>query len=291
MPPGRRTLRIAAAVAGVLVGVGLAVVVARRTHSDAPAPPTTPSALVDTREHCDAIASRYRRALLAQQACQFDEDCEAESRGRFYSGLDRCARFRRKDATPESLAEADSIASAWLDRGCSSLFLTCRQERAQCKHGTCAELPPEPLPRTHRRVWCGNAFSFFVPPEVIEEKAEGDDSIVGAFAGPKMRLSYDFGRYSNSLASESVDGRAPVDEILSRKEVTLSGTPGVLVTMRVLSPQRARFLSGVHFPKVAVSEPYMSLGREDARLTMMATCDALADCAPAEGIFRSIEFH
>jgi hypothetical protein len=294
MPPAGRTIRLASTVVLVLGSIGIAVAFHRRTPpTTTPAPPAKPSAVVDTRGHCDTIAARYRRALRPFQACNADDDCLAEPRAKFFSGLDRCARFRRKDATPETLADVDALEKAWLGRGCSSLYLTCREERAQCKQGICAELPPEPLPRTYRRVWSGNAFSFFVPPDLAEDNVEGEDSVVGAFTGPKMRLSYDYGRYSNPLESENDDGGPPMDRILSRKEVTLSGRPAVLVTMEELLMQPTPyFLSGVHFPKVPVAFPSLSLGGGDeAKLTMTATCDAPADCASAEGIFRSIEFH
>lgn len=291
----RVTPRTIGVVAGalVLVGVGITVAIARRGAPSAPSPSASPSAVVDTREHCDTIARRYRRALAGQQACQVDEDCMAEARGWYFAGLDRCARFRRRDATPASMAEADGLATAWLDRGCSSTVLTCREERAQCRQGVCAERPPEPLAPSYRRVWCHDSFSFFLPADMVAEKVAGEDSIVGAFAGPKMRLSYDYGQFSNPLESENEDGGPPMDRILSRKEVVVSGTPAVLVTMEVLLMRPTPFFrSGVHFPRVAVSEPSLSLGgRADAKLTMEATCDVLADCEPAEGIFRSIELH
>jgi hypothetical protein len=293
MPPAGRTIRLASTVVLVLGSIGVAVAFHRRTPPTTPAPPAKPSVVVDTREHCDTIAARYRGALLPLQACNADDDCLAEPRAKFFSGLDRCARFRRKGAAPEALADVDALEKAWLVRGCSSLYLTCREERVQCKQGACAELPPEPLPRTYRRVWSGNAFSFFVPPELAEESAQGEDSVVRAFKGPKMRLSYDHGQWSNPLESENDDGGPRMDRILSRKEVTLSGRPAVLVTMEVLLMRPTPyFLSGVHFPRVPVAVPSLSLGGGDeAKLTMTATCDVLADCASAEGIFRSIELH
>ena len=285
MPPARRTIGLASALTVVLGCVGLAIAFGRRTHPDVDAPPAGPSALVDTREHCDAIAASYRQALRGHQACSTDDDCMVEPRAKLVTGLDRCARFRRKDAP---LADVDALEKVWLDRGCASSYLTCRQERAQCIHGTCAELPPDPLPRTYRRVWCQDSFSFFVPPDLIEEKVQGEDSVVGAFSNPKMHLSYDFGRYSNPLESENRDGGPIVDRMISRQEVTLSDAPAVLVTKEVFWTTRATpaFISGVHFPRV----PVMG-GGEGTRLTIMAICDDLADCARAEGIYRSIEFH
>jgi hypothetical protein len=215
------------------------------------------------------------------QTCTRDDDCMAERRAGVRSGLDGCARFRRADAKLGDVVEP--LEGAWLDRGCAQQFMTCSApRRAQCKAGTCAELPPDPVPRTWGRVehvgFTGPRFSFFVPPELVREDVIGEDSEVGAFQGPRYSLSYDYGDYSPTLVAKTDEG----ETALHTESATIDGVSANLVAMRT---RDGEILSGVHFPEAP------SISRAKPGLTLFARCKTEADCVEATTIARSIEFH
>jgi hypothetical protein len=273
--PYARSLSLA--LGGGVILVGALVAVSRRVAE----PPVHRGPLVDSQANCQAVATRYQASLLPFQTCTRDDECVAERRDGVRSGLDGCARFRRADAR---LGDAvDPLEHAWLDRGCAQLFMTCPgPRRAQCAAGKCAELPPEPVPRTWRREqhtgFTGPRFSFFVPPDLVRKDVIGEDSEVGAFEGPSFDLEYEYGDYSPSLIAKPDD-----EEIQLRNEATtIAGVPARLVALRTRSGD---IVSGAYFAELP------SLSREKPALVIYARCKTEADCADGVNIARSLEFH
>lgn len=260
-----------------MILLGALIVVARRTA----VPPPARGPVVDSQSNCETVRSRYRASITPFQVCTRDDECVAERRDGVRSGLDGCARFRRTDA---KLGESvDPLEQAWLDRGCAQLFMTCSApRRAQCAAGACTELPPEPVPRTWRRVehsgFTGPRFSFFVPPELVREKVMGEDSEVGAFEGPRYRLELEYGDYSPMLVARADDGETQLHD----EPATIDGVAARLVAMRTSSGE---ILSGAYFAEVP------SISREKPKLVIYARCKAEADCSDVGTIARSLEFH
>jgi hypothetical protein len=262
---------------GTLLLVAL-VVASRRSE----APPPKPGPVVQAQPSCETLRAQYLAALAPLQTCTRDDECVTDRRDGVRSGLEHCARFRRGDALLDAVV--DPLERAWLGRGCAHAFMTCKPRRAQCNAGRCAELPPDPVPRTWRRAehasYMGEArFSFFVPPGFTKLKTASTDSEGGAWEGPSNELLYyEYGDYSPNLEPNVADG----ESTLSRQAVTISGAKANLIVTRI-GERRVR--SGIQFPEVPAINP----GKQ--RLTMWSECATLADCADIPIIVRSIELH
>jgi hypothetical protein len=242
-------------------------------HVLATAPPAPPAAPLPPPPDCDALRASYRAALEPTDSCKTDDECIAERRDGVVSGLDGCMRFRRRDA---ELSELARFEQAWVRAGCAKTFITCGERRAQCLAGRCAERPPDGLPRSSRRVDANGKFSFVVPPDVVQKEAQGEDSYVGLFEGPRYTLTFDYGEYGTALDGEDV-------KVLRREKTIISGVEAMLIASR---NRDGLVYSGVHFANIP------AVGRGNGlRLTLWATCKKLDDCADVPIIARSIELH
>jgi hypothetical protein len=289
-PPRRRSVSRGFAIAGLALAasLGVAALVGVWTHR-AKTPPRGPA--IGSAQQCETARTQYLRALAMQQTCVQDSDCISESRAGLYSGLDRCARFRRKDSSPNDLGQLRHLEQSWLGLGCANKFLQCQEQRAQCKQGTCAELPPAGLPRTYVRTWSDDDFSFFLPPDAVDTHAQGDDSRVARYTSAKGTLAYDFGRYGNPL-NPTGDGSTQGTKLLSRIPFDLLGHPAFLSSMEHARGfgYGARYTMGVYVPAAQTSRPGLG-GAETSSLSMTVTCDILPDCQSFEPVFRNVEFH
>jgi hypothetical protein len=117
-------------------------------------------------------------------------------------------------------------------------------------------------------------FSFGAPPNLGVEQVRGVDSAVGAFASDAMKLSYDFGWYSNPLPDEGQEG-------FTAETVEIDGHAARLVQYRhaPVDPARPNVVA-VHFPDLG----------EGNRLTVVALCADDETIAVAQEIMRSIRF-
>jgi hypothetical protein len=57
-----------------------------------------------------------------------------------------------------------------------------------------------------RTITVEGAFTFKVPGDMSGVDTRGIDSIAGAFAGPSIKLEYDYGAFSDPLGNDSSDG-------------------------------------------------------------------------------------
>ena len=70
--------------------------------------------------------------------------------------------------------------------------------------------------------------SFFGPPTLVAHHVNGEDSLVGEFVGPTMRVDFDFGWYSDNSFGGRYDGRQMRRGTL--EQVVIDGHPARLAT-------------------------------------------------------------
>lgn len=279
-----RTARLTVGLASVAIATCVLAYVFQRAHTragvvavDASAP--SASALAAPAD-CDALVVRYRAALDTLQTCAGDDECVADERGKVWSALDGCARFRRRDA--DLARSLEPLESAWLARGCSrSIYMTCAPERAQCRAGRCAELPREPIPRDWRRITHRGKFSFFVPADAAQDKdVRGEDTEVGEWKTPRTTINFDYGQYGTNIQGSTSEGNT----LLRREPVTVGDSKGFLVLTRM---RESSFIAGIHLPELG-----NSISRYESVLTLWTSCTKRTDCE-AEGLLtaRSLELH
>ena len=269
--------------AGVLVA---AVVLARgafRRAGTAAAPSATPlrPSLPPDPKACAALQDRYDAAWEKANRCASDAECMATPRGGAFLALDGCARFGPRSALPE----ADALAAEWLEAGCADDFDACAGTPASvCRAGKCEERAPPPLPATWRRVDVARAFTLFLPPDLVETKVYPEDSVVRLWRSDRMRVSLDYGYYSNKL-----DEHPPEGVVSPRKETTIGGQRAFIRTVATFpDASKPRTSVAVHVPHVPRSA--RATYSEGAALTLFATCDGPPPCADGESLIRSIRF-
>lgn len=125
----------------------------------------------------------------------------------------------------------------------------------------CNSATPPDVPEDWQTIRARTAFTFKAPPDLEQEVAQGVDSFVGRYVSPTLKLSFDFGWYSNAMDGEGytaswtrIDGR--------RARIVRTGD-----------------VMGVHFPELGA----------DTKLTMRVELHG-ADPALVETIFRTIDF-
>jgi hypothetical protein len=272
---------------GLAVCLGAAAFVLRPR---APAVPplqisaATPAIL--TAKQCGALQAQYTQLLEPMRACHVDDDCVAEPRAQQHWDLDGCGRYRARSTSVEPL---DAIERQWQQGACMEGYVAeCKPVRAQCLEGRCEELPPDPLPRTWKRVMAHGRFSMFVPRDFIDEKAIGQDSLVGSYAAPLGALHYDYGEYSNRLEGDDMpNGEADAPRKTRSEPVTIAGQHARFVTWRGTTAVHAGlYISFVPRP----GNPAIFDVGSRTRLQMTLSC--ASDCeATFHQIARSIEFY
>lgn len=90
------------------------------------------------------------------------------------------------------------------------------------------------------------AFSFRVPADLTDENVQGTDSQVGAFSGPGLRVSYDFGWFSPNFGDLAATGTSTA--------VTTDHLDATLVTADLsgLADYDGGFFTGLYVPDVLV---------------------------------------
>ena len=273
--------------AGLLFCGGLGVGLQRlRAPSAPPAAPAPPAPSVLTAEACGALEARYAALAEPLRSCNQDDECVAEPRGGQFFGLDGCVRFRRRDAALDALAP---VEAEWMQGACVTSYVpSCLPRLAQCRGGRCVERPAEPIPRDWQRIDVQKIFSFFAPPDLVDEHAHGDDSLVGVYRGALGELSFDYGAFANPLEGEGMPGGWPEAHAKTRAQsVVISGANARLVTYR--GPKEVH--AGVFFPHVPKpSAPQLWSDGESTRLELDLSCTS--DCeATFLMIARSLEFY
>lgn len=270
-----KTTRLTVGLAGLVVLASVVAYLFHRPRAVVPAP-----APVSTPVDCDVLLARYRAALANVQTCTQDDECVADERGKVWSALDGCTRFRRRDA--DLARTLDPLEAAWRAQACSqSDYMTCAPARAQCSAGRCGELPRDPIPRDWRRVTHRGKFSFFVPADAEENKGiHGEDSEVGEWKTPRSTIDFDYGQYGTNIEGSAAEG----DVVLTREPITVGDSNGMFTLTRT---HEGVFLAGVHFRELE-----NSISRYERVLTLWAECKKRTDCE-TEGrtIVRSLELH
>jgi hypothetical protein len=278
-----------AAAAIVLLASGAIALVLWRHRPQATPTPAGPR--VPDPARCATLASRYEAAWREANSCTQDDECAVTPRGRFWADLDGCARFGPRAA---SLASVDSLAQSWLAEGCATTFADCAGSApvaAQCRGGSCVELPPAPIPADWVRLSPDRLFTFFVPPEVQRRRVVMEDSIGFAFEGPRFAFDIEYGQY----APTDFDPDQTPGKVLGRTAVSLSGHKGTEVVFQLAhadaGPARYGRVLAVSDAPCPVFATSMTCPRGTVtRFVLWAWCDRPEACEDARTAFESIAF-
>ena len=143
-----------------------------------------------------------------------------------------------------------------------------------------SETRPAEIARGWKRIDAGAAFSFWIPPEMEQQRATGIDSLVGEYRSTTMRITFDYGRYSNPLANYFSNPGCE-DETTS-----ISGKDGRIVECkRAKSDSDPSYLTAIHFSNV-----HEAAGEESIKLTMEVEFNQEGDQETARKILESIVF-
>jgi uncharacterized protein YcfL len=119
-------------------------------------------------------------------------------------------------------------------------------------------------------------FIFYIPQNMQKQDSQGIDSYVEEYRNENMRVSFDYGIYSDPL-----DGYSMEPEYKEMKEV-ISGREAKIVYFKPASfASGYKYYAGVHFPDVEEG---------GIKLTMMAEFNDETDWGTAKTIFGSIYF-
>jgi len=184
---------------------------ASRRGDAAPPPPSQPQVLPAAA--CKQLVEDYHARLARTRACTRDDECVAEPRGHYMTGLDGCARFV---VPSKELLAADGVAERWKAGGCADAFRTCLPPRpAICDERLCAELPPDGLPRSWRRQELPGVLTFFAPGDVVDIGLDGmipEDSWITRFGNrADIELTFDVMR-GDGTQDMPVDASIPARE-------------------------------------------------------------------------------
>ena len=142
-----------------------------------------------------------------------------------------------------------------------------------------ADSPSPELPADWVRVSAGGAFSLMAPAGTAFHPAQGVDSTVGSFQAPDFKLSFDYGRYSDSLTHMSSEAE------YETRDIVVDGKTAYIVTSFVpqYSADRPYFI-GIHFPEVGET----TMG--PTKLTVYGLLETVDGYALVEAIFATIRF-
>ena len=117
-------------------------------------------------------------------------------------------------------------------------------------------------------------FSLELPDDTHQVPVRAIDSYVGEFANATMKVSFDYGAWSDPLTSN-------YGTVITRDSLTIGTRAALIVAWRRPAEKSSAILAGVHFP-----------GREadDAKLTVYAEFEEEASIGTARKIFESIRF-
>lgn len=115
------------------------------------------------------------------------------------------------------------------------------------------------------------AFSFSLPPSLKKTEGRGTDSMVEEYVGESIRVSFDYGWYSNNF------GEWPKETKF--EEVKVNGKAARIGTVASEMSKGFPFSTQIHFQLDA-----------KMRLSMFAACKSEKEVAQARKIFESIVF-
>jgi hypothetical protein len=137
------------------------------------------------------------------------------------------------------------------------------------------------LGRGWKKVDAGAAFSFSLPEEMEQQRATGTDSLVGEYRSARMRVTFDYGPYSNPVSNYS--GKSGCDEDTD----SISGKEATIVECR---KPKANSVYG-HVAAIHFSEVHkMGEGADTMKLTMEIEYNEDDDLETARKVFQSIVF-
>lgn len=117
-----------------------------------------------------------------------------------------------------------------------------------------------------------DSFLFKVPVEMQELEVQGTDSFVKKYESNNIKLSFDYGWYSNDFSDWPKDTRF--------KEVVIGGESARIGTVKAEFREGFPYATQVHFKL-----------DDDVKLSMFAACKTVVDVAIAHGIFEAIAFN
>jgi hypothetical protein len=110
-----------------------------------------------------------------------------------------------------------------------------------------------------------------------EKKVQGVDSVVNAFESKSIRISSDYGSFSDPLDHDADKPK------YQKSNVTVGGKAATLVAYEDPGSERGKqFVAAIHFPKVT--------GDGKIRLTVYAFCADEKAQQTAKRIFQTIKF-
>ena len=119
-------------------------------------------------------------------------------------------------------------------------------------------------------------FRFYIPQNMQKQDTHGIDSYVEEYRNKNMRVSFDYGIYSDPLDAYSMEPEyQEIKEVISGREVKI-------VYFKPTSfASEYKYYAGVHFPTVQEG---------GSKLTMVVEFNDEKDWETAKTIFRSIYF-
>ena len=132
--------------------------------------------------------------------------------------------------------------------------------------------PTNEIPSDWQFIDAGS-FTLYLPPDWKFNKLQGIDSSVGEFAGDGVKLRFDFGRYSNSLAEDSDPNYTVTYEIID-------GHKAKIVVPKVTGSG----ITGVYFDKLGGNE-----GMPQTKLNLYGKNFTLSQQETILGIFRTLK--
>lgn len=143
------------------------------------------------------------------------------------------------------------------------------------------ESRPAEIGRGWKRVDAGASFSFWLPEDMQQQRATGIDSLVGEYRSPNMRITFDYGLYSNPLTSYSNSSGCEEDT------TTISGRDARIVECKkARSDSTYEYFAAIHFSEVHPAAE----GGGSVKLTMEAEFNQEGDLETARKILESIAF-
>lgn len=283
---GPRPPTLALGMVAIVMAVAAGAFAMREIPEPAPEPPAPIVKL--TVQACTALAKAYAGHASNAARCEADAECKSEQRQSTWFGLDHCFRFV---SSKQDIRPADTIAQQWLDGGCASEFEICEPPPpAQCLNNRCVELPPEPIPPDwYRAPMLGHSVWLYLPPDVVDENAEGTDSYVHAWKGDTFSLNLDYGRHSARVEPPAPDD--PNRDNIEILEIDLDGVKAKLKReTQIEGTDPVVVMLDFPDPPTCASVECLNLVHDDATLTLYAWCKNEAACRIAEQAMRSTRF-
>ena len=135
---------------------------------------------------------------------------------------------------------------------------------------------PETTPSNEWQVVDSSCQFFFEAPGTLERTSFGGiDSCVGEYGGPGMKLSYDYGGYSDPL--DSYSDNADYKEELK----VIDGFEAKVISMRHTDGRELPYSIAAHFADI---------GKDSTKLTMWISCAGTTEMETGREIIGSISF-